>query len=72
MAARNTASAAVLPAPKDLVDHLELSESQVYLTLKGLTAGEHMMELSFDLPPGIKVLEQKPQRVRVRIVKPEP
>ena len=57
--------------PKDLVDHLELSESQVYLTLKGLTAGEHMMELSFDLPPGIKVLEQKPQRVRVRIVKPE-
>lgn len=58
--------------PKDLVDHLELSESQVYLTLKGLTAGEHMMELSFDLPPGIKVLEQKPQRVRVRIVKPEP
>jgi YbbR domain-containing protein len=58
--------------PKDAVDHLELSESQVYLSLKGLNAGEHTLPLSVDLPPGIKILEQKPQRIRVRIIKPEP
>jgi YbbR domain-containing protein len=61
-----------LSGPKNLIDPLELGVSHVYLSLKGLRAGEHNLALSFDLPPGIKVLEQKPQRIRVRIVKPEP
>jgi YbbR domain-containing protein len=60
-----------LAGPKNLLDTFELGPSQVYLNLKSLPAGEHNLTLSFDLPPGIKVLEQKPQRIRVRIIKPE-
>jgi YbbR domain-containing protein len=60
-----------LAGPKNLLDPLELGPAQVYLSLKGLNPGEHNLALSFSLPPGIKVVEQKPQRIRVRIVKPE-
>jgi YbbR domain-containing protein len=60
-----------LIGPKNLLDPLELGPSQVFLSLKGLPAGEHNLALNLNLPPGIKILEQKPQRIRVRIIKPE-
>jgi YbbR domain-containing protein len=60
-----------LAGPKNSLDALELGTSQVYLDLRGLPAGEHNLTLSIQLPPGIKIVEQKPQRIRVRIVKPE-
>jgi len=47
-----------------------LGADQVYLNLKGLGVGEHSVQLGFNLPSGIKVIEQKPQRFRVRITKP--
>ena len=66
----------ILPDPaffagaKSIIDKLELSGAEVYLELKGLPAGEHALPISFDLPVGVRVLEQKPARVRVRIIKP--
>jgi hypothetical protein len=35
-----------------------------------MVAGDHSVALSFNLPPEINVVEQKPQRFRVRILKP--
>lgn len=61
-----------LIGPKNALDKLELGAAQVQLPLKGLGPGEHNLPLSFNLPPGIKVVEQKPQRIRVRIIKPAP
>ena len=59
-----------LSGPKSQLDKLELKSDQVYLNLKGLSAGEHQLPLNFELPAGIQVVEQKPQRLRVRISKP--
>ncbi|HKY09256.1 MAG TPA: CdaR family protein, partial [Candidatus Binatia bacterium] len=56
--------------PKSAVEKLNLTSNEVYLNLKGLPAGEHQVPLEWSLPPDIQVVEQKPQRVRVRIVKP--
>lgn len=61
-----------LTGPKDVLEKLELGAGQIYMDLKGLSAGEHSLPLSFNLPPGINVVEQKPQRIRVRIIKPAP
>jgi YbbR domain-containing protein len=58
-----------LSAPRQALDKLTLSSDQVYLNLKGLTVGEHVVPLTFSLPPKFTVVEQKPQRVRVRITK---
>jgi YbbR domain-containing protein len=58
-----------LSGPKRILGRLELGSEQVYLSLKGLTPGEHSVPLNFSLPLEIKVLEQKPQRFRVRIIK---
>jgi len=56
--------------PKSLVDKLELKPTSVFVTLQGLGAGDHNVPLQFDLPNGIKVVEHKPARVRVKIAKP--
>ena len=59
-----------LSGAKSLLDKLQLKGDEVYLNLKGLPAGEHTLALSVDLPAGIRIVEQKPPRFRVRISKP--
>jgi YbbR domain-containing protein len=59
-----------LSGAKSLLDKLELKGDEVYLSLKGLPAGEHSVPLILELPAGVRVIEQKPQRFRVRIGKP--
>jgi len=59
-----------LSGPKRVLANLQLGADQVYLNLKGLGVGEHSVQLGLNLPSGIKVVEQKPQRFRVRITKP--
>jgi len=56
--------------PKSAVDKLSLTSQEVYLDLKGLEAGEHLVPLEVILPPEVELVEQKPQRFRVRISKP--
>jgi YbbR domain-containing protein len=58
-----------LSGPRQVLDKLALSPDQVYLDLKGLGVGEHAVLLTLSLPPKVKVVEQKPQRFRVRITK---
>jgi YbbR domain-containing protein len=58
-----------LAGPKRILEKLDLGSDQVYLELKGLTVGEHSVPLNFSLPAEVKVLEQKPQRFKVRITK---
>jgi YbbR domain-containing protein len=59
-----------LSGPKSTMAKLQLTSENVYLNLHGMVAGDHSVALSFNLPPEINVVEQKPQRFRVRIVKP--
>jgi len=56
--------------PKSLVDKLQLSPTNVFVTLQGLGTGDHNLAPQFDLPNGLKVVEHKPARVRVKIAKP--
>jgi len=58
-----------LSGPKRILEKLELGVNQVFLNLKGLNAGEHNLPLTLSLPPEIQVVEQKPQRFRVRIAR---
>ena len=58
-----------LAGPKSVVEKLKLSSDNVYLNLAEMSAGEHSVTLSFNLPAGVKLVEQKPQRFRVKIVK---
>ena len=59
-----------LSGPKSVIEKFKLTSENVYLNLNGMSAGEHSIALLFNLPPEIKVVEQKPQRFRVRIAKP--
>ena len=59
-----------LSGAKSLLDKLELKGEEFFISLKGLPAGEHNLPLMVELPAGIRVIEQKPQRFRVRISKP--
>lgn len=59
-----------LSGAKSLVDKLELKGDEVYLNLSNLPAGEHDVPLMMELPAGIRIIEQKPQRFRVQISKP--
>jgi YbbR domain-containing protein len=56
--------------PKTAIEKLKLTSDEVYLNLKGLSVGEHNVPLEVNLPEQLQVLEQKPQRFRVRIIKP--
>jgi hypothetical protein len=58
--------------PRRILDKLELGADQVYVDLDGLTPGEHSLELQFNLPAEIKVVEQKPARFKVKISKSHP
>jgi YbbR domain-containing protein len=58
-----------LSGPKSTMAKLKLTAENVYLNLHGMSAGEHSVALSFNLPPEVSVVEQKPQRFRVRILK---
>ena len=60
-----------LAGPTRSISTLDISSNQVYLDLKGLAVGEHVVPLNFSLPPHVKVVEQKPQRFKVRITKSE-
>ena len=56
-----------LSGPKRIVSPLQLGADQAYLDLKGLEPGNHTVALSLKLPPEVKVLEQRPERFRVKI-----
>ena len=56
--------------PKSSVEKLNLTSEDVYLNLRGLPAGEHQVPLEVNLPSEVELVEQRPQRFRVRITKP--
>ncbi len=58
-----------LAGPRNVLGTLQPDINHVYLDLKGLGTGEHVVTLNFNLPAGIKVVEQKPERFKVRITK---
>jgi len=58
-----------LSGPQRVVEKLELGVDQVYLNLKGLGQGEHVVPLTLALPPEVRVLEQKPEQFKVKITK---
>jgi YbbR domain-containing protein len=60
-----------LTGPGDILDTLELGPEQVFLDVEGLAPGDYSLPLSFSLPPDIKLLEHRPQRFKVRIMKPK-
>jgi YbbR domain-containing protein len=60
-----------LIGPGDVLESLEVGSDQVFLDIDGLAPGEYSLPLSFDLPPDVKLLEHKPQRFKVRIMKPK-
>ncbi len=60
-----------LSGPKRVINPLQLGEDEAYLELKGLGPGNHTVTLSLKLPPEVKVIEQRPERFRVRISGPE-
>jgi YbbR domain-containing protein len=58
--------------PRRILDKLELGADQVYVDVDALAPGEHSLELKFNLPAEIKVVEQKPARFKVKISKSHP
>ena len=60
-----------LSGPKRILSQLQVGTEQVYLDLKGLGRGNHTLDLSLDLPPEVQVLEQKPARFKVTILRPK-
>jgi YbbR domain-containing protein len=58
--------------PRRILDKLELGADQVYVDVDGLAPGEHSLELKFNLPAEIKVVEEKPARFKVKISKSHP
>lgn len=59
-----------LAGPKSSIEKLQLSADRIYIDVKGLGVGEHNVPLMLNLPVEVKILEQKPQRFKVRIIKP--
>ena len=59
-----------ISGPKTTVEQLKLTSNEVYLNLEGLSVGEHNVPLELHLPADVQVLEQNPQRFRVRITRP--
>jgi len=58
-----------LSGPKSVIEKLKLPSDRVYLDLNGMSLGDHSVSLTFNLPAEVKVLEQRPQRFKVRITK---
>lgn len=59
-----------LTGPKSTMDKLQSPSDRVYIDLKGLSVGDHSVLLTLSLPAEVKVVEQKPERFKVRIIKP--
>jgi YbbR domain-containing protein len=60
-----------LSGPGDVLENLDIGPAEVFLDIEGLAPGEYSLPLSFNLPPDIKLLEHRPQRFKVRIMKPK-
>jgi YbbR domain-containing protein len=60
-----------LAGPSDVLQMLELGPNQVFLNLEGLAPGDYSLPLNFNLPADVQVLEHRPQRFKVRILKPK-
>jgi YbbR domain-containing protein len=58
-----------LAGAKSKIDKLELTGESVFVNLKGMSVGDHSLTLSMNLPAGIRVVDQNPQRFKVRIAK---
>jgi YbbR domain-containing protein len=56
-----------LSGPKRVVHQLKVGKDQVFLELNGLKPGRHTLKPSLNLPPEVKVVEQRPARFKVRI-----
>ena len=57
-----------LSGPKRVMHQLKVGKDQVFLELNGLKPGRHTLESSLNLPPEVKVVEQRPARFKVRIL----
>ncbi len=53
--------------PKRLVAGLELPAGAVYIDAQGLSAGEHVVQPSAELPPGVEILSFDPARVTLSV-----
>lgn len=60
-----------LSGPKRILQPFEVDSNEVFLELKGLPSGDHTLPLSFNLPQEVKVLDQRPERFKVKIIKPQ-
>jgi YbbR domain-containing protein len=60
-----------LTGPGDVLETLEIGPAQAFLDIEGLAPGEYWLPLSFNLPAEVELVAQKPQRFRVRIMKPK-
>ncbi len=60
-----------LAGPKNVLEQLKVGTDQVYLDLTGLSPGDHVLSLTFRLSEEVEVLEQKPERFKVRIPAPK-
>jgi YbbR domain-containing protein len=58
-----------LAGAKSKIDKLELTGDNVFINLKGMAVGDHSLTLTTNLPEGIRVVQQNPQRFKVRISK---
>jgi YbbR domain-containing protein len=66
-----TAASVRLGGPSDVLETLELGAGQIFINIDGLAPGDYSLPLSFKLPPDIQVLEHRPQRFKVRVLKPK-
>jgi YbbR domain-containing protein len=60
-----------LAGPGDVLETMEVGPAQAFLDIQGLAPGEYWLPLSFNLPPDVKLLDHRPQRFKVRIMKPK-
>jgi hypothetical protein len=58
-----------LSGPRRILEKFEPGSDHVYVNLQGLAPGEHSVTSEVNLPPELKVVEQKPARFRIKIGK---
>jgi YbbR domain-containing protein len=58
-----------LVGPRRMMEKFELGADHVYVDIKGLPPGEHSVPLNLNLPADVRMLEQKPERIKVKINK---
>ncbi|MBI4525555.1 MAG: hypothetical protein HY695_17290 [Deltaproteobacteria bacterium] len=57
-----------LSGPRRILEGLKIGSDQAYLDVRGLGPGTHVLALTFNFPPEIRVVEQKPDRFQVKII----